>query len=259
MPDSSELVSVIMPAYNAEKTLAAAIHSVLKQTWTNWELIIINDCSTDKTVNIISRFEELDTRIHNITNKKNFGVSKSRNIGVDHSRGEWIAFLDSDDWWAPEKLALQIEFANVNHAAFTYTGSTFIDEASHRLSYQLYVPEHITYHQLLKQNIISCSSVVIRKTLMIRFPMENIHMHEDFAVWLQILRNNRCEARGLNLPLLTYRISPSSKSGNKIKAARMTFRVYRYIGLTYPIALYYWCWYAVRSLRKYHCLRENGK
>ncbi|MCD7909869.1 MAG: glycosyltransferase family 2 protein, partial [Clostridium sp.] len=160
-----------------------------------------------------------------------------------------------DDCWAPEKLPLQLNFAHHTQASFTFTGSAFMDEYGNRLSHELAVPEQVTYHQLLKQNIISCSSVMIQKDLLLQYPMGSDQMHEDFAVWLQILRDNHLTAHGLNLPLLIYRLSASSKSGNKLKAAQMTFRVYRHVGLSFPGAVYYWCWYTVRSLQKYRRIR----
>lgn len=257
MPVSSDLISIIMPAYNAERTLSQSISSVMNQTWPDWELIIVDDCSNDHTADIILKYERSDSRIRHIKNAKNSGAACSRNYGVAQARGSWIAFLDSDDCWEPEKLALQLEFAQQMQARFTFTGSAFMDESGCRLSHQLTVPDQITFRQLLKQNVISCSSVMIRRDLILQYPMGSDRMHEDFAVWLQILRENHMKAYGLNRPLLIYRLSPSSKSGNKLKAARMTFRVYRHIGLPYPAAFYYWCWYTIRSLRKYRNIKRS--
>ena len=135
---------------------------------------------------------------------------------------------------------------------FIFSGSSFMDESSTPLDYYLTVPEAITYKELLKQNIISCSSVLIRKTLLKNYPMEHASkMHEDFAVWLQILRYETDFAYGINEPLLIYRISSTSKSGNKIKAGLMTFRVYRYLGIHFVPAFYYWICYFIRSVKKY--------
>lgn len=254
----TESISIIMPAYNAARTISQSIDSVLAQTWQNWELIIVNDCSNDETEEIILAYESRDTRIRHIKNIKNVGVASSRNLGVRQATGQWIAFLDSDDCWEPEKLSLQLNFAQQQQAIFTFTGSGFMDEKGHRLSHELIIPEQVTFRQLLKQNVISCSSVMIQRSLILQYPMGSDHMHEDFAVWLQILRDTHINAYGLNQPLLIYRLSASSKSGNKLKAAQMTFRVYRHIGLSFPAALYYWCWYTVRSLRKYHHLKSPG-
>lgn len=255
MSTSAAMVSIIMPAYNSARYISDSIASVQAQTWTNWELIIIDDCSTDQTAEIISSFAMSDSRIKQLTNKVNSGVAQSRNTGIANALGHWIAFLDSDDCWTPDKLARQIAFAHKQAAEFTFTGSAFMDENSSPLSHYLSVPQKVSYTELLKQNIVSCSSVLIKRNLLLPYPMASDDMHEDFAVWLQILRDTKICAYGLDQPLLIYRISASSKSGNKIKAACMTFRVYRFIGLKLPAALYYWGWYTVKSLFKYRKLR----
>lgn len=246
------MISIIMPAYNAARYIEEAITSVLNQTYQNWELIIIDDYSTDETAQLIQAFCKKDSRIHHIINKINLGVAKSRNKGISIAAGEWVAFLDSDDCWHPEKLKKQIDFAESHKGEFIFSGSGFMDQSSTLLDYYLAVPEEITYKELLKQNIISCSSVLIRKSLLINYPMEHASkMHEDFAVWLQILRNETNFAYGINEPLLIYRITSTSKSGNKIKAGLMTFRVYRYLGIHFVPAFYYWIWYFIRSIKKY--------
>ena len=130
-----------------------------------------------------------------------------------------------------------------------------MDENGKLLNYELSVPQIIGYKELLKQNVISCSSVLIKKELAKKYPMEHSEkMHEDFAVWLSILKQEHIKAAGVNKPLLIYRISEKSKSGNKWKASVMTFRVYRYIGLSIIPAVYYWLCYVCRSVKKYHNL-----
>lgn len=246
-----------MPAYNAEHYISFAIESVLKQTYNNWELIIIDDNSCDKTAEIVSMYINMDSRIHLIKNIQNIGASYCRNQGILTAQGNWIAFLDSDDLWALKKLELQMQYAYNYQADFLFTGSCFIDETGRKLNYFLEVPLKITYKKLLKQNLISCSSVLIRKELLIKYKMPNDHIHEDFATWLQILSNTKKCAYGINLPLITYRIHANSKSGNKSKAAIMTYKVYRYIGLSMFQSFYYWCWYAINSLNKYSKLKQN--
>ena len=259
MTHLSPKVSIITPAYNAQTFIRQAIQSVRQQTFTDWELILIEDCSSDETLSIIRKVMAEDSRIRLIQNQNNMGVSRSRNAGIAHARGEWVAFLDSDDCWRPEKLSRQLEFAQKQNCSFTFTGSGFMDENGKSLSYYLPAPERITFRQLLKQNLISCSSVLIRKDILSSFPTNSERMHEDFALWLMILRDQVPAAFGLNEPLLIYRISSGSKSGNKLKAAAMTFRVYRYIGLSFPESLYYWGWYTGRSLRKYGKLKDGNE
>lgn len=249
------MISIIMPAHNAALYIEESISSVLNQTYQNWELIIIDDYSSDQTAKLIQHFSQIDRRILFISNETNLGVAMTRNKGISIAAGEWIAFLDSDDCWHPEKLKRQIDFAESNHVEFVFSGSSFIDENGTFLDYYLTVPESITYKELLKQNIISCSSVLIRKDLIQSHPMEHAsQMHEDFAVWLQILQYETDFAYGINEPLLIYRISSNSKSSNKVKAGLMTFRVYRYLGIHFIPAVYYWMCYIKRSIKKYNRL-----
>ena len=214
------LISIIMAAYNAENTIGQAITSVIQQTYADFELIIINDCSTDRTVDVINEFIKKDARIRLINNSKNMGVSYTRKHGLDESKGSWIAILDSDDLWLPEKLAKQVEFQKKNNADLLYTGSGFMNVDGKQINWKLNVPEVITYRQLLKQNILSNSSALVRKDLYEKYYAVGDDMHEDFAIWLQILRNG-IKAYGINEPLLIYRLDDKSKSGNKLKAAMM--------------------------------------
>lgn len=244
-----------MPAFNADHYIEEAIQSVISQTINTWELIIIDDCSTDRTSEIARNYATIHSNIRYYNNPQNLGVAESRNRGISLSTGEWIAFLDSDDCWHPQKLESQLSYAKKHGVDFVFTGSSFINENSEPLNYYLSVPTTVCYRELLKQNIISCSSVLIQRELILQYPMKQASkMHEDFAVWLQILRDkNRC-AYGIDKPLLIYRISSTSKSGNKIKAGIMTYQVYRYLDIHTIPALYYWICYTIRSLKKYRNL-----
>lgn len=246
------MISVIMPAYNAERYIEMSIQSVFSQTFQDWELIIVDDCSTDCTPHIVKTLLHSNKSIQYYKNSSNLGAAESRNHGVAMASGDWIAFLDSDDCWHPDKLKLQLEFAMQNHADFVFTGSAFMDEKGTLLDYYLPAPSMVNYRSLLKQNVISCSSVLIRRGLVQQYPMKgDDKIHEDFAVWLQILRDKKITAYGINLPLLIYRVSPKSKSGNKAKAGLMTYRVYRSLGIATIPALFYWLHYCIRSLKKY--------
>lgn len=245
------LVSIIMPAYNAERTIDEAIQSVCQQTYGEWELIIVNDCSSDRTEWIVKQYMKKDNRILLINNEQNIGVSETRNIGVSSSNGKWIAFLDSDDKWKKEKLEKQVKLLNENPwADLVFTGSAFINQQGVFSKYILNVPEKINYRELLKQNVISCSSVVVRKELVNNYRMQYDDMHEDYAVWLQILKAGY-HAAGINEPLLIYRISDNSKSSNKKSAAKMTFKVYQFMNLNYIECVYFFLNYAVKSINKY--------
>lgn len=248
------LISIIMAAYNAEKTIVQAIDSVLHQTYRSFELIVIDDCSNDSTVELVENIADKDSRIRLILNKKNVGVSCTRKRGLEEAKGKWIAILDSDDAWMPEKLEKQIELQKRMNADLLYTGSAFVDSDGQRINWYLKVPTEVSYHQLLKQNVLSNSSALVRKELYVKHYVIGDQMHEDFAIWLSIMKEGR-KAYGIDEPLLIYRIAKSSKSGNKIKAAKMNWNTYRYVGLTFLEAFYYECWYAVKGLLKYKNLK----
>lgn len=252
------LVSIILPAYNCEKYVSETINSVLEQTYQNFELIIINDGSTDGTVKKVKEFLKKDSRIRFFNNEKNLGVSLTRNKGISLANGEWIAFIDSDDLWEKDKLAKQIAFAKETGAQFTFTGSSFIDENGEFYEGILQVPQTVSYRELLKQNIISCSSVLIKKNIMAQFKMEKDEAHEDYGSWLRILKTGIL-AYGLNEPLLVYRISKKSKSSNKIKSLIMAYRTYRFVGLNRLSTIYYLSWYVVKGIKKYRNIKRRNK
>ncbi len=254
------LISVVMPAYNAARTLEASVHSVLEQTDPDWELLVLDDCSTDGTRALMERLASLDSRIRPLRNERNCGVGLTRNRGVSLARGNWIAFLDSDDLWTRDKLSKQRALSeHYPETGLFYTGSGFLTAAGEKLDYVLHVPETIDRRELLKQNLISCSSVLAKKELLLRCPMESgREMHEDFVTWLRILETERF-ARGLDEPLLLYRRAEHSKSSNKLRAAKMNWNAYRAAGLSVPESLYYMGWYALRGAKKYTALGRAGK
>lgn len=248
------LISIIMAAYNAEKTIEQAISSVLNQTYPNFELLVVNDCSKDGTVELVRNIAAKDSRVRFISNAKNSGVSYTRKRGLEEAKGSWIAILDSDDAWAPEKLEKQIALQKRMNANLLFTGSAFMDSDGHSIDWYLHAPAEVTYRQLLKQNVLSNSSALVRKELYAKHYAIGDGMHEDFAIWLSILKEGK-KAYGVDEPLLIYRIAKSSKSGNKVKAAKMNWNTYRYVGLNPLEAFYYECWYVVKGLLKYKNLK----
>lgn len=252
------LISVIMPAYNSEKTISDAIQSAVEQTYKNIEVIIIDDCSQDETVKKATIYARKDNRIKILKNSTNMGVALSRNRGIETANGEWIAFLDSDDMWAPEKIEKQYNMLLKNpSSAICFTGSAFINDRGMRSDYMLSVPEQLDYFDLLKQNLISCSSVLVKKEILNRYPMDSDPMiHEDLATWLKILKDGSV-AVGINEPLLIYRISSKSKSGNKIRAAQMQWKTYHVVGIGYIKSIEYFLVYAWRNIKKYSFILRN--
>jgi len=255
MSDNQEMISIIMAAYNAEKTIEYAVNSVLKQTYVNFELIVINDASNDNTKLFVERLAGSDKRIRLLNNETNCGVSYTRKHGLEAAKGDWIAILDSDDAWTPDKLEKQMKLQKRTKAKLLYTGSGFMNSAGEKMDWELKVPESLDYRTLLKQNLLSNSSALVRKSLYSRYYVSGDNLHEDFAVWLSILKTG-VTAYGVNEPLLIYRLAKSSKSGNKLKAAKMNWNTYRYIGLRVPESIYYMCWYTAKGLRKYKNLRS---
>lgn len=252
--EQQELVSIIMPAYNAAATIACAIDSVLAQTYRQWELIVVNDASGDETAELASAYAARDSRIRVLDNARNMGVSRTRMNGMQAARGQWLALLDSDDAWQADKLEKQMRIAGEGRAQLVYTGSSYMDSLGTPRAWVFHVPEAITYRKLLKQNVIPNSSVLIRRDWYERSVRHAEDIHEDFVCWLLFLQAGGI-ACGIDEPLLVYRLSPSSKSGNKLRSARMAWRSYRLIGLPIPAAAYYMGWYAFTGIRKHRHLR----
>lgn len=251
--EQTELISVILPVYNSEQSLEASVNSILAQTYKNLEIIIIDDASDDKTLEICRELESRDPRIKVVTNKNNIGALRSRFWAADMAKGEWIAFIDADDLWKPEKIEKQIELRDVTGCDIVYTASAFVNENGRKYNWIMNVPAEATYEKLLKQNIISNSSVLMKRKDFIKYiPSKDIsnRMHEDFACWLCMLRDGRT-ARGINEPLITYTLSKTSRAGNKFKAARMNMNTYKYIKLGFFERLYYEACYAINGLLKY--------
>lgn len=250
MSKNKALVSIVMPAYNCEKYVVEAVNSVLAQTYQNWELLVLDDGSKDNTLQMINEFRNKDSRIRPLQNEKNMGVSATRNRGIELASGDWIAFLDSDDMWEPSKLEKQLEIAEKKAAEFLFTGSSYINEEGEPYKGIFEVPEIVTYKRVRNQNVVSCSSVLVKKKYFENIKMEKDEMHEDYAVWLRILKLG-VTAYGVNEPLLIYRISRNSKSGNKMKTIKMTYKVFRFIGINPIWSVYFMMRHVIASVGKY--------
>lgn len=242
------IVSVVMPAYNCEKYIGEAIRSVLAQS-VPLELIIIEDSSGDGTGDVIRGFLP-DERITYICNEKNAGVAASRNKGIELAKGKYIAFLDSDDYWTSDKLKRQVDFMEDGDKVLSSTGRELIDERGVSTGKIIGIPDAIGYKDLLKGNVLNTSGVMVQASVAKKYRMVQDHLHEDYIMWLSILKEHGM-AYGINEPLLKYRVMQGTKSGNKLKSAKMTFGVYRYIGLNILQACYYFCHYAINGIKKY--------
>jgi teichuronic acid biosynthesis glycosyltransferase TuaG len=222
-----ELISIIVPVYNAQNFIEKTIGFVEAQTYGVWELILVDDCSSDNSVNIIKNKSQQDSRIKLIKQGKNSGAWAARNIGIDNAKGRYICFLDSDDIWVSEKLAKELEFIKKKKAGFVFTGYEFADEEGNGLGKVVHVPAKITYSQALKNTTIFTSTVMIDRSII---PDKDIYMpqiaSEDTATWWNILRPGRV-AYGLDLNLVKYRRSAGTLSSNKMTAVKRIWNLYR--------------------------------
>jgi len=247
--NKDKLVSVITPLYNGERYIRETIMSVKKQTYENWEMIIVDDGSTDNGQKIVMELVAQDSRIHYYKNEKNRGVAETRNRGIQLAQGRYIAFLDSDDLWKPNKLEKQIAFMTEKNAAFCYSACEVIDAEGNMTGNVRHVPVQVDYKQLLKSNVISCLTVVLDQTQFATIAMPKIG-HEDYATWLTLLQS--CEkAYGIDEILASYRETGSSLSGNKITAAKWTWYIYRnHLGLSLLESIYNFISYVFQALKK---------
>lgn len=220
------LVSVIMPAYNAEDFIEEAISSVVNQTVEDWELYVIDDASGDGTRKIVSELADKDARIHLIINEKNMGVAKTRNRGLDMCRGEYVALLDSDDYWKPQMLERMLSRAKDTGADIVYCSYELVDEHGQQLCNDFVVPPATSYEESLIRSVITCSTVLLTgdAAKVNRFPT-NMY-HEDIALWFQMLRDGAI-ARGVPEVLAAYRQRANSRSAGKLTSARRRWKIYR--------------------------------
>ncbi len=242
-------VSVIMPVYNGAKFIKQAIDSALSQE-IDVEVLVIDDQSTDNLSEVMDEYKN-DQRVRWIQNAVNLGVAKSRNHGVKEAKGEYIAFLDADDWWAPGKLKEQLEKMEATGAVLSGTARELMSPEGESTGRIIPVKEKITLKELLKHNSISCSSVVVKREIMVNHPMTHDDSHEDYITWIQILKEHEW-ALGIDEPYLKYRLSEGSKSRNKFKSAYMTYKVYRYSGYGVFASVRYWISYAYHGWKKYY-------
>ena len=213
MGELNKKVSIIMPVYNASGTIRDAVDSVLRQTYQNYELIIIEDCSKDDSLSIVRSYEQADSRIRVIENPENKGVAFSRNAGVQAADGDYIALLDSDDVWLENKLEQQIELLEKTKAQFTCASYDFIDEAGQPLLRPHLVPGVIDFQTILKENIVLCSSVCVEASLLKEHPFHRDYLHEDYVLWLELFRIPVLVAADRQV-LTHYRLIKGSRSNN---------------------------------------------
>lgn len=219
------LVSIIMPTYNSEMYIKKSINSVLRQTYKNWELIIVDDCSTDTTKKIIRSINDERIKLFELT--KNQGAAVARNTGLKKARGEFIAFLDSDDLWKPEKLTLQVKYMKKNNYKFTSTNYEEIDEHGDKTGKVIEAKDKLDYNGVLKYCPGNSTVVYNARELGIFF-IPNIRKRNDFVMWLQVIKKAKC-LYGINENLTQYRVRANSLSINKKSLIKYQWKVYREI------------------------------
>lgn len=245
------LVSIIMPCYNAERYIAQSIESVLAQSYQNWELIITDDASTDKSVEIISKYSKNDDRISVMVPDEHQGIARTRNMSISRARGRFMAFLDNDDLWKPEKLEKQIKFMLEKEIGFSYTSYELVDQDGITKNKIIQTQGVVDYKKYLRNTIIGCGTVMIDRDIVGHFGMPINDTSDDMAAWLSILRRG-FKAYPLDEVLLQYRVTGKSASSNKIKAASDVWRVYRKIEkLSWPKAIVNFICYSFNAVKKH--------
>lgn len=253
------MVSVIIPCCNNNRTIGKAVASVLEQTVQDFEIIIIDNGNADKqSENVESVLEGLsidDNRIMLHHYDMPMGAAKARNEGVRLASGEYIAFLDADDYWDKDKLRKQLKVmeevaVNGESPVICFSGRALVDNDGNELGRVIGCEKVVRYKRLLRTNQINCSSVLMRRLVALDNPFSDGDIHEDYAVWLKLLKKGGYAA-GINQPLICYRCSKGSRSGNKLKSAKMNYRTYRYIGLSVVSSLMHMVTYTIEGFKKY--------
>jgi teichuronic acid biosynthesis glycosyltransferase TuaG len=232
------LVSIITPSWNVERFIEETIHSVQAQTFADWELLIADDCSTDKTPELIEAASARDPRVKLIRQERNGGPALARQASIDHAQGRYLAFLDSDDLWLPNKLERQLAFAREKRAALSYTAFRRIDESNTTTGRLIEVPTSLSYEQLLKNTSIATLTVLVDREIAGPVAMKN-EGYDDFCLWLSILRPGHT-AFGLNEDLARYRVRGTSVSSRPMRSAKWVWHIYRNVEHL-PLIKSAWC------------------
>ena len=240
-------VSVIVPVYNTSIYLEECINSIINQTYKNLEIIIINDGSTDDSLKVINNFK--DKRIKIIDFKSNKGVSVARNKGVEESTGDFICYLDSDDYWNLKKIEKQVKFIKKHNYAFIYSDYAYLNNNKKK---RVSVPKFITYKEALKNTTIFTSTVMFNMNLLKKedIYMPNLRRGQDTATWWQVLKKG-ITAYSINEVLSVYRVdNKSSLSSNKFTALKRTWNIYKMQDLNLFFRLYYFTHYVINAIKR---------
>lgn len=245
------LVSIVCASYNSALYIEETIRSVISQKYKSWELIVVDDNSTDNTHSLITNFVEKDNRIKLFINKNNKGPGFSRNVGIKNATGDFLTFIDSDDLWDQDFLKKSIDFQLKNNYNFTFSSYYRLDEELKPLYAPFIVPDKVNYEDLLKSGYISCLTAFINIKALGKEYMPEIRKRQDYAFFLNYIKKVDY-AYGLKDILATYRIRKNSVSSNKLKAIIYVWKVYKEIEKLSTInSLYYLFFYSINGMIKY--------
>jgi len=247
------LVSIITPMYNSEKFILKTINSVVNQTYSNWELLLIDDGSTDNTIQIVEDFKQKYTNIKLFQNPTNLGAAKSRNKGILEAKGDYIAFLDADDLWKPIKLDLQIQFMQTHNCDVSFSSYEQIDENGKPLHKLVQAIPKLTYNKYLKTNYIGNLTGMYNAKTLGKITSPDLRKRQDWLLWLAAIKKSSKPALGIQESLAYYRVRQNSISSNKIELLKYNYLVYKKglgfstIKSLYRMVIFLWEHFMVKS------------
>ncbi|RAJ17915.1 glycosyltransferase family 2 protein [Olleya aquimaris] len=247
------LVSIITPLYNSEAFIEDTINSVLHQTYTNWELILIDDCSTDNTIAIAEKLVSKYTNIKLLKNQINSGAAVSRNKGIHEANGHFIAFLDADDVWKPNKLDVQVNFMQTNNCDVSFSSYEQINEAGQPLNKLVKALPSLSYNKYLKTNYIGNLTGMYNTSSLGKITSPNLRKRQDWLLWLAAIKTSGKPALGIQESLAFYRVRANSISSNKLEMLKYNYLVYKKgLGFStlkslYRMILFIWEQFFVKS------------
>ena len=245
-----QMVSIITPVFNCEGHVKYTIESVQNQSYSNWEMIIVDDASTDGTVEIIREYAALDKRIRYSLLKENSGSAIARNVGLKMARSNYIAFLDSDDLWLPRKLDIQLGFMQKNNHPISFTSYELINHLGQSMNKVVRAVPQLSREEYLKTTLIGCSTALVDRNKTGEFEFLDIRTRQDTHLWITLLGRG-FNAYGLEEVLTRYRVRSDSISSNKFKAAAQVWNLYHNIvGISFVRSAYYFSFYVFNAIKK---------
>ncbi|MAN58479.1 MAG: glycosyl transferase [Flavobacteriaceae bacterium] len=249
---SAPLVSIVTPQYNAAAFIEHTLESILAQTHTNWELLVVDDGSTDSGAEIVSRYADSDSRIRLHRLVRNYGAAHCRNLATEMATGDFIAFCDADDIWAPAKLEKQLAFMAETGCDVSFSNYLHIDAEGRSLNRRVRALPRLNYHKQLKNNYIGNLTGIYNANVVGKIEAPQLRKRQDWAIWLEAIRRSDVPALGLQEDLAFYRVHDSSMSANKWRLVKYNYLFYRrhlgysFLKAVYYLLLFFWEYFMVR-------------